>query len=120
MVGHDQLLSAAQVQSLYYFGTFSDFSLPKEKPQVLSLFSAADFPQISPVQQDVLAFSDQFKDIFAQGPNNYGLSKGVIHQINTGDTPSFCANPYFCSQVKGAQVSKELKQLLDSDLLDSS
>ena len=53
----------------------------------------------------------------AQGPNNYGLAKGVVHQIDTGDSLLFWAKPYCKSQVEDAQISKELKQLFYAGLL---
>ena len=85
---------------------------------MLSMFSETDFPQLSPSQQsDVLKLLDSFSDIFATGPHDYGLAKGVSHQIDTGDSPPFRAKPYRRSQVKDAQVSKELKQLLEAGLL---
>ncbi|KAJ9049320.1 hypothetical protein DSO57_1025742 [Entomophthora muscae] len=60
-----------------------------------SFFTAADFPQLSPVQQkEVMDLLNQFSDIFVSGPTDYGLAKGVIHQIDTGDAPPFCAKPY--------------------------
>ncbi|KAJ9086323.1 hypothetical protein DSO57_1005313 [Entomophthora muscae] len=43
-------------------------------------------------------------------------TKGVIHQIETGDAPPFQAKPYRKSRVEDARVSKELKQLLDAGL----
>ncbi|KAJ9075309.1 hypothetical protein DSO57_1037315 [Entomophthora muscae] len=59
---------------------FQDFSLPEDKPQVLSLFTAQDFQQLSLVQQkEVLDLLDQFSDIFAKFSTDYGLAKGVIH-----------------------------------------
>ncbi|KAJ9077440.1 hypothetical protein DSO57_1016746 [Entomophthora muscae] len=109
VVGHGRVLGAEQVSSLYPFRTFSDFNLPEDDLQVLSLFTAADFPQLSPFQQkDVLDLLDQFSDIFASGPTDYGLAKGVIHHIDTGDVPPSCAKPYRRSRVEDAQVSKEL------------
>ncbi|KAJ9084282.1 hypothetical protein DSO57_1026156 [Entomophthora muscae] len=59
----------------------------------LSLFTAQDFLKLSLVQQkEVLDLLDQFSDIFAKDSTDYGLSKGVIHQINTGDAPSSALN----------------------------
>ncbi|KAJ9059454.1 hypothetical protein DSO57_1002031 [Entomophthora muscae] len=114
VVGHGRILGAEQVASLYLFGKFSDFKLPDENPQVLSLFTATDFLQLSSIRKkDVLELLDQFNSIFASGPNNYGLEKGVIYQIDTGDAPPFRAKPYCCSRVEDAQVSKEPKKLLN-------
>lgn len=88
VVGYGKLLNAPDVLSLHPFGTFQDFNLPEEEPQVLSLFTAQDFPQLSPVQKkEVLDLLDQFSDIFAKDSNDYGLAKGIIHQIDTGDAP---------------------------------
>ncbi|KAJ9067597.1 hypothetical protein DSO57_1037459 [Entomophthora muscae] len=105
--GHGCILGADQVASLYSFGAFSNFNLPEEDPQVLYLFTAADFLQLSPIQKkDVLELLDQFNNIFASGPNDYGLAKEVIHQIDTGDAPPFHAKPYCRSRVEYAQVFK--------------
>ncbi|KAJ9071815.1 hypothetical protein DSO57_1033320 [Entomophthora muscae] len=99
-----------QVLSLHPFGMFQDFNLTEDEPQVLSLFTAQDFPQLSLVQQkEVLDLLDQFLDIFAKNSTDYGLAKGVIHQIDTGDAPPFCAKLYRHSQVEDAQLSKSSK-----------
>ncbi|KAJ9058986.1 hypothetical protein DSO57_1007066 [Entomophthora muscae] len=75
VIGHVCILGAEQVASLYPFGTFSDLNLPEGDPQVLSLFTAADFPQLSPIQQkDVLDLLNQFSNIFASVPTDYGLA----------------------------------------------
>ena len=50
IVGYGRLLNSSDVSSLHPFGTFSDFNLPEEEPPFLSLFTAEDFPQLSPVQ----------------------------------------------------------------------
>ncbi|KAJ9070526.1 hypothetical protein DSO57_1007150 [Entomophthora muscae] len=63
VVGHGRILGEEQVASLYPFRTFSDFNLPEDNPQVLSLFTAADFPQLSPVQK---------KDVFVREPTLIG------------------------------------------------
>ena len=68
----------------------------------------------------MLALLDQFKDVFAASITDFGLDKGFIHQINTGNAPSFRTKPYRCSQVEEAQVSKELNKPLDSGLLAPS
>ncbi|KAJ9060263.1 hypothetical protein DSO57_1032742 [Entomophthora muscae] len=94
VVGHGCILGAEQVVSLYPFGTFNDFNLPEDNPQVLSLFIAANFSQLSLIQQkDVLELLDQFINIFASGPMDYGLAKEVIHQIDTGDAPLWGSCP---------------------------
>ena len=82
----------------------------------LRLFSLSYLIQ----QSDVLKLLGSFSDIFATGPHDYRLAKGVSHQIDTGDSPPFRAKPYCRSQVKDAQVSKELKQLLEAGLLAPS
>ncbi|KAJ9060933.1 Ankyrin repeat and SOCS box protein 3 [Entomophthora muscae] len=88
--GYGKLLNAPDVLSLHPFGTFQDFNLPEDELQLLSLFTAQDFPQLSLVQQkEVLDLLDQFLDIFAKDNTDYGLAKGVIHQIDTGDAPPF-------------------------------
>ena len=88
VVGYGKLLNAPDVLSLHPFDTFKDFNLPEDKPQVLSLFTTQDFPQLSPVQQkEVLDLLDQFSGIFAKDSTDYGLAKGIIHQIDTGDAP---------------------------------
>ncbi|KAJ9053206.1 hypothetical protein DSO57_1026511 [Entomophthora muscae] len=85
-VDYDKLLNAPDVLSLHPFGTFQDFNLPEDEPQILYLFTVQDFLQLSPVQhKEVLNLIVQFSDIFAKDSNNYGLAKGVIHQIDTGD-----------------------------------
>ncbi|KAJ9062835.1 hypothetical protein DSO57_1006283 [Entomophthora muscae] len=74
----------------------------------------------SPVQQkDVIDLLDLFKDIFAYGPNVFGLSKEFIHQNDT-TVPPFCAKHYCHIWVEEAQVFKELKQLLGAGLLAPS
>ena len=89
-MGHGRLLEALSVLSLHFFGTFADLALPEEEPQVLAMFSTQDFSQLTPVQRDeVLKLLDHFSDIFATSSNDYGLAKGVVHQINTGDAPLF-------------------------------
>ncbi|KAJ9071014.1 hypothetical protein DSO57_1001784 [Entomophthora muscae] len=89
---------------------FQDFILPEDKPQVLSLFTTQDFLQLFLVQQKkVPDLLDQFSDIYAKDSIYYGLAKGIIHQIDTGDAPPFYAKLYCCSCVEDAQVSKKLK-----------
>ncbi|KAJ9090319.1 hypothetical protein DSO57_1003846 [Entomophthora muscae] len=110
VVGYDKLLNAPGVLSIHPFGTSQDFNLPENKPQVLSLFTAQDFLQLSPVQQkEVLDLLDKFSDIFAKDSTDYGLAKGVIHQIDTGDAPPFHVKPYCHSCMEDVKVSKELK-----------
>ena len=86
------------------------------------MFAASNFPNLTSSQKtDVLNLLDQYKDIFADGPANFGLAKGVTHQINTGDAPPpFRVNPYCRSQIEEAQLSKEIKQLLEAGLLAPS
>ncbi|KAJ9055537.1 hypothetical protein DSO57_1002832 [Entomophthora muscae] len=90
VVGYSWPLNAPDVLLLHPFGTFHDFNLPEVEPQVLSLLSAENFPKLSPVQQkEVLDLIYKFADIFAKDSTNYGLAKGVIHQIDTVDAPLF-------------------------------
>ncbi|KAJ9083590.1 hypothetical protein DSO57_1033170 [Entomophthora muscae] len=92
-IGYGKLLNAPNVLSLHPFGMFQDFNLPEDEPQVISLFTAQDFPQISPIQKkEVLDFLNQFSDIFAKDSTDYSLAKGIIHQINTGDAPPSTLN----------------------------
>ena len=59
VVEHGHLLNAPDALSLHPFGTFIDFNLSKDKPQVLSLFSTKNFPRLSPVQlKEVLDLLD--------------------------------------------------------------
>ncbi|KAJ9073934.1 hypothetical protein DSO57_1011386 [Entomophthora muscae] len=48
-VGYGRLLNAPDVPSQHPFGTFQGFNLPEDEPQVLFLFTAQDFLQLSPV-----------------------------------------------------------------------
>ncbi|KAJ9076068.1 hypothetical protein DSO57_1029718 [Entomophthora muscae] len=94
VVGYGKLLNAPDVLFLHPFGTFQDFNLPEDEPQVISLFTAQDFLQLSPLQQkEVLDLLDQFSDIFAKDSTDYGLAKGAIHQIDTGNAHPFVLNP---------------------------
>lgn len=59
VVGYGNLLNASDVLSLHSFCTFQDFILPESEPEVLSLFTAQDFPQLYPVQlKEVLNLLD--------------------------------------------------------------
>ncbi|KAJ9053545.1 hypothetical protein DSO57_1023152 [Entomophthora muscae] len=72
VVGYDKLLNAPDVLSLHSFGTPQDFNLPEDKLQVLSLFTAQDFLQLSTLQQnEVIDLLDQFLDILAKDSTDY-------------------------------------------------
>ena len=90
ILGYGRLLNTADVLSLTPFGSMEDFGLPSPTPEILAMFAASDFPNLTSTQHsDVLDLLDQYKDIFATGPADFGLAKGLIHQIHTGDAPPF-------------------------------
>ena len=99
----------------------SDLGFPEDHDLLLALFSAEDFPNLNDSQvKDALALLNEFANLFISSPSVFGLAKGVIHQIATGDAPPFKETPYCCSQVKDAAISKELKKLLEAGLLAPS
>lgn len=63
---------------------------------------------------------DKYKDFFSASPHDYGQAKEVSRLIDTGDFLPFRAKPYQKSCIKDAQVSKELCQLLDAELVTPS
>lgn len=67
-----------------------------------------------------LALLEEYADLFSTGPHDFGLLKGTQHQLDLEDARPFCAQPYCKSKVEEAQVSIELKQLLDAGLLQPS
>ena len=69
--------------------------LPEDCNLLLALFSISDFPNLTEDQaKDALSLLDKYANLFASGPSDFGLAKGVIHQINTGNAPPFKAKPY--------------------------
>ena len=62
--------------------------LPEDHSLLLALFSISNFPNLSEDQaKDALALLNKYPNLFASGPSDFGLAKGVIHQIDTGNAP---------------------------------
>ncbi|KAJ9088499.1 hypothetical protein DSO57_1022498 [Entomophthora muscae] len=79
---YGRLLNDTDVLSIHPFGMFQDFNLTEDEPQVLCLFTAQDFLQLSLVQQkEALDLLNQFLDIFAKNSTDYGLAKGSFTRL---------------------------------------
>lgn len=90
------------IKNIYHIGDSTEFGLTELKKEQSGQLNE---------------LLEEFKDIFAKDKRDYGLLVFSFYNIDTGDSPPFKLKPYRKSCAEEKILSLELKNLLDTGLI---
>ena len=80
-----------------------------------------DRPDMTPEdRQKFVDLINEFGDCFAKTLKDLGGTKLVMHKIDTGDAPPVSRKPYKCSPDAQREITKQVNQMLEADIIEPS